>query len=465
MRTGVRGSLMSSSRPRPRARAARQADFRIHGDVVALVRPRGVPGCRVRAAASAVRAPLRRAPPQQPPPPRDRCWSDASRSSFLGATGRSLEDAGRADDGRLSPGAFSGTLITSRRNRRGVRIVDAAVLATRRPLPPNARPPFRIHRYRRCASSPSLAARRCACAIRGTSARSSPASDAGCRRCRRRGMPRTRSLLTGSGDAFEAAVLAAVRRLRRHEEQVAVYRHVVLRRRAQIGLHQDRLRRVADVVDVEAVVVALDRRGCPRTRDRSASRRASCPLAASSKHAHVPRGLFRIPASGFRDSAADRALARSPTRPARPASASRPAVAAAVAAECRDPRAAPAAIERAPRAPAALACRARLRAVRRRCGAGVARQPQSGAGAGSRGVERLSSSRTRHADAAAAIERATQAFDSVSSFSCVIPQHFVHAIDLDRLIGVHVRRKLVRSVSSCAAPYDLKSTSTMSMAP
>ena len=68
--------------------------------------------------------------------------------------------------------------------------------------------------------------------------------------------PRKRSGLTGASTPCGAAVDAAARLLDRHEQQVAVDRHVALAARAHDRRQQLRLLRVLDVVDVEAVEVA-----------------------------------------------------------------------------------------------------------------------------------------------------------------------------------------------------------------
>ena len=123
-------------------------------------------------------------------------------------------------------------------------------------------------------------------------------------------MPRTRSLLTGSGTPPKPQSVAAVGRLGRHEQQVLVDRHVVLRRRADVLLRQRRLRRVGDVVDVEAVVVALDR---VLARERQIGVRRAQRLAGRRRrrdHAHVPGGLPGVPAAGLEADARIRATAR-----------------------------------------------------------------------------------------------------------------------------------------------------------
>ena len=68
--------------------------------------------------------------------------------------------------------------------------------------------------------------------------------------------PRKRSALTGAGNALHAAVDAAARLLDRHEQQVAVDRHVALTAGAHDRRQQSRPARVLDVVGVEAVEVA-----------------------------------------------------------------------------------------------------------------------------------------------------------------------------------------------------------------
>ena len=80
------------------------------------------------------------------------------------------------------------------------------------------------------------------------------------------------------GHAAEAAVGAAVGRLRRHEQQVAVDRDVVLRRGAEVGCSRapawpdSRCRRSRSRCSCPGS------RSCPRTRDPSASRRAPGPV-------------------------------------------------------------------------------------------------------------------------------------------------------------------------------------------
>ena len=68
--------------------------------------------------------------------------------------------------------------------------------------------------------------------------------------------PRKRSALTGVCDALRAAIDAAARLLHRHEQQVAVDRHVALAAGAHDRREQLRLARPLDVVGVEAVEVA-----------------------------------------------------------------------------------------------------------------------------------------------------------------------------------------------------------------
>ena len=102
--------------------------------------------------------------------------------------------------------------------------------------------------------------------------------------------PRNRSALAVSVDALRAAVDAAARLLDRHEEQVAVDRHVALPAGADDRGEQPRLLRRLDVVGVEAVEVAEEHVGAaerhvgvgevqPAARRR---RRAAAPAAAAS---------------------------------------------------------------------------------------------------------------------------------------------------------------------------------------
>ena len=117
-------------------------------------------------------------------------------------------------------------------------------------------------------------------------------------------------------DALRAAVDAAARLLDRHEEQVAVHRHVALAAGADDRRQQLRLLRVLDVVGVEAVevadeeMVAAERQvGVGEVRARSPRRSAAVAGAASARRGlrqaqfggcrRLPAWL-RAPALGFR---------------------------------------------------------------------------------------------------------------------------------------------------------------------
>ena len=100
------------------------------------------------------------------------------------------------------------------------------------------------------------------------------------------------------GHALDAAVDPPRQAFARHEQQVLVDRDVALRRRADIRHHRHRLGRVADVVDLEAVVVALDR-VLPAERQIGV-RHAEKLLARRRRRdqPHVPRRLRGVPAAG-----------------------------------------------------------------------------------------------------------------------------------------------------------------------
>ena len=100
------------------------------------------------------------------------------------------------------------------------------------------------------------------------------------------------------GNSLDAAIDAAGLPFARHEQQVPVDRHVALRRRAHIGQHRGRLRRIRDVVDLEAVVVALDgvlagkgQIGVGDAEEFLRRRRGGHQL-------QIPRGLARVPLAG-----------------------------------------------------------------------------------------------------------------------------------------------------------------------
>ena len=91
----------------------------------------------------------------------------------------------------------------------------------------------------------------------GTGRRGTPSAASGPRGCGRIGRQRFRRRRRGGNeDALRAAIDASVHGLGRHEEQVAVHRHIALspgtdQRRAELDLH-----RVIDVVEVDPVIVA-----------------------------------------------------------------------------------------------------------------------------------------------------------------------------------------------------------------
>ena len=58
--------------------------------------------------------------------------------------------------------------------------------------------------------------------------------------------------------ALRTAIDAAIHRLGRHEEQVAIHRYIALAPRAQHGRSEFDLHRVIDVVEIDAVVVAYE---------------------------------------------------------------------------------------------------------------------------------------------------------------------------------------------------------------
>jgi len=126
----------------PGAGAAREADFRIYGDVVALIRT-----CRRRliAAAGPGATRLSTAPPPPPAPLRDRGDPGASRSSLCGGTGRPWNTRGELTMAAVTGGAqrdFDDFETESRR----VRTVGAAVGASPALHPPSARRPYRTRK-------------------------------------------------------------------------------------------------------------------------------------------------------------------------------------------------------------------------------------------------------------------------------------------------------------------------------
>ena len=281
------------------AGAAREADLRVDRDVVTLIRTRRwtliaapLSAGRARGAASPALSARRR----------------GSRSGLpialilrgtLGVGRRhrqTLEDARRAHDRRVIRRAQR-DLDHFQPETRGIRIVDAAVRASRHFL---GRPHRRRARHVdehvgivallgddgvRVRSAAGLHRRY---ELRTLDVRDVEYADAA--------HPQLADRL---GHALEAAVGAAVDRLRRHEEQVAVDRHVVLRCRTQVRLHEHRLGRIGDVVDVEAVVVPLNHE-VAREREIRMRRPERPPLRRRRReHAHVPRGLPGIPAPGL----------------------------------------------------------------------------------------------------------------------------------------------------------------------
>ena len=101
------------------------------------------------------------------------------------------------------------------------------------------------------------------------------------------------------GHAFEPAVRAAVGRLRGHEEQIPVDRHIVLRRRTEIRLHEHRLGGIGDVVDLEPVVVALNHVLARERQVRMRGAEHPSPRGRGREHPHVPRRLRRVPPAGL----------------------------------------------------------------------------------------------------------------------------------------------------------------------
>ena len=195
------------------ARAAGEPDVGIDGDVVALIRSgaaacRRPPPPRRRRATTGRRQRRRRAGAARhrgagggapalgagaPRPPR----TAAARLDAAGRRRQAVEDARRADDRRL----------LRRRERhldhfeaeaRRVRIVDRAVRAAGQLVRRAHAAPSRT---RRCRRSPCRSDRspRCACASRGRSARWSTYFGLAMSVMSKMRMPRSRSLLTGSG--------------------------------------------------------------------------------------------------------------------------------------------------------------------------------------------------------------------------------------------------------------------------
>ncbi len=291
-----------------RARAAREADLGIDGDVVALIRTGRRPG--VAATASAARCSWRtrrtRRARRTRRTSRGRRRRGRARLTLarldcvtIGIARRhrqAVEDARRADNRRL--------LRRGKRNldhfqpeSRRVRIVDPAFLAAREFLRrPNACGARHVdvdvvvvswlrHDRVRMRSAAGLHARHERRVLDVGDVEHTDAAHA--------------RLAHGLGHAAEAAVGSADVRLGRHEQQVLVNRHVVLGCRAQVTLREHRFGRIRDVVDLESVVVALDRvlpferqvrmRGAQRLPGRRRRR----------NHPHVPRGFAGVPPSGL----------------------------------------------------------------------------------------------------------------------------------------------------------------------
>ena len=108
-------------------------------------------------------------------------------------------------------------------------------------------------------------------------------------------MPRSRSLLTGSGTPWMPQSRRPVDTLARHEQQVLVHRDVALRRRAEIRLRDRRLRRVRDVTDLEPVVVALDGVLAGEGEVRVGDADEFLRRRRRRHHLHVPGGLRCCP--------------------------------------------------------------------------------------------------------------------------------------------------------------------------
>src|SRR4051794_17479913 len=197
--------------------------------------------------------------------------------------------------------------------------------------------------------------------------------------------------------------------------------------------------------------------GCPRTRDRNASTRASVPSAASSRACACSTPPAPRPSGRPSVRRADRASARSPRRSASPAAADSWTVAAAAAAVgCRVLPGPAAPSSRAwPQVPlpvtARLPASARLPALRQaavllpaQAQAPAPRPPERWAWPAPTPLSWNWRTRARPVQRMrATVPRAGRRSSTISSFSLATPQHFVHLIDLNRLIGVDIRRELV----------------------
>ena len=168
------------------------------------------------------------APARRRPSPRQRCPPAPRRASA--AASRSAKIRGELTIAAAA-GFASGTLMTSMRKSAEFGSCPASA---RRSRP--ARSATRMARSprRRCRRSlgPSDPRPPCACASRGRSARCATNFGFAMSLMSKMRTPRMRSVLTVSGTPPAAAVEPPVVRLGRHEEQVLVDRHVVLRRRA-----------------------------------------------------------------------------------------------------------------------------------------------------------------------------------------------------------------------------------------
>ncbi len=316
------------------ARAAGETDVRVDRDVVALVRP------AVAAAAAGATGRCR--------PPRRHHAAAAAGAPAGGAAlqHRSAAAAALRVRGRAPPrpgstrrgggarpvkmrgeltiaafcGAASGTLITSRRKRARVRDRRRGRPCSPAARRPNARRPSRRRRCRRCPCRADRSTTVCVCEPRHV-----------CTLVTYFGLADVRDvedadaahplLADRLGHALNAAVDAARLALARHEQQVLVDRHVVLRRRADVRQHERRLGGVRDVEDLEAVVVALDRVLAGEREVGAASRRGTSRRAASSRRASCSRRPGRHPSDRPSGRRAGRGSAPSPRRSASPARA------------------------------------------------------------------------------------------------------------------------------------------------
>ena len=321
MRNGLRDFADVEQQAVAAARAAGEPDVGIDGDVVALIRTRWAVRLALRAAgATAGRRPapgrqashrLRRARPAAPgapaaagaPPAAPARRTASARLDAPRRRRKAVEDARRADDRRL--------LRRRERHRESLRCGSArsSDRRRRRRSSPAARRPSgrRPSPRRRCRRWPCRAdrSRPCACASRGTSARWSRYFTLAMSAMSKMRMPRSRSLLTGSGTPWMPQSTRPRLAFARHEQQVPVDRHVALRRRADIGQHQRRASRASRCRRSGSRCSCPESRTCPVNArselvtprnfgSAASSRRAGC----STRPVRHPSGRRASPTRG-----------------------------------------------------------------------------------------------------------------------------------------------------------------------